>query len=728
MPALAHSPVRLRDVAFAVACLAAAGPLAAATISWVNPGTGDWQVAPNWGGTVPGAVDDARILNGGTALLNSGLATVRSLQIGGPGLGSTLRMQGGPAALQVVEGSLTVGRSATGLTGIGTLAGNAGTLEMRSPANGLGIIDIGRADGGSAVGEAVIGRVVSERLAGVSVGTARGGAAVGTLSVLNGDLDLHGGVQVGTVLNDAGGQAEGTLTLAGTLQGGPSGAGLNVGQVFRGPGPDGTGGARAVGRATTTGLRDVVGVGVGTTAVSRGDGVTADGTLTSGGIVNTLPGGSFQVGRALGASTSAGGVQTVWGAATARGTATVTGGLRGYDNLDVGFAVISGRADGRLTVTDGDVTVGSLRIATALGLPGAVTVIDGALDARGQMTLRRGALDLGGGTASVGSVLNPVVGLPMAADGTLVLDRATLAGGRLDIGIGSGATGRVELLGAGSAATLRSLSLGAGAGASGTLVLDGARLAVADADPVVGSITVGSNGGHARLQGTDAQVQLSGNLSIGGFTDAGGDGRMQLTRSTLDVGGGVGIGDAGATSIAELSLVDSVATVAGNLRVGLGADARLVVDASSLVIGDTFTMNAAADLVFGIDGLMPGFLGHGAIEAADAVLAGDLLVDFSDLALGMLPADPVIHLDLITAAGGRFGIFGDFASVNFLAPPTGYDLSWGTVVDGAEIWRLTLTRQDRGGGGTVPEPSSLALLAAAALAAALAGTRRRRHG
>ncbi len=671
---------------------------------------------------MPGALDDARLLNGGTALLTGGLAAVRSAEIGGAGAGSTLRLEGAPVTLQLLEGGLLVGRSFAGETQQGTLAAAAGRLLVSAPTTGAGSITVGRSNGGSARGSAVLGGITAEGLATVAVGVARGGQAWGELSLLNGPLVVGEAVRVGDVDVETGGEATGRVVLGGNLEGRRSGQGLNVGLATGGSTGLGSFQGRAQGELEAAALLDLQNVAVGTTATARADDVRAEGRLATGAIVNAGPAGAVQIGRSLGLARSVGGVPTITGAATARGTAVLTGDLSGYSSLEVGTALFSGRAEGSLTVTGGDVSVGALRVGTTTGST-AFTVVDGVLDASGHVSLRGGSLALGSGSSSVGAVFNPVPGLAARADGTLALDDVVFSGGRLAVGSGGGARGELTLRGAGGSATLRSLDLGLGEGASGTVLVEGGSLRVDDADPVVGSITVGAQGGHARLLASDATIDVGGNLSVGGFTAAGGDGRVLLTRSTLNVAGGVGVGDTGAASIAELALVDSVAT-AGGLRLGAGGDARLVVDASSLFLSSALTMDAASSLWIGIDGLVAGVGGYGVIDLDTALLAGPLHLDLTELDPAMLPGAPTVHFDLLRSRRST-GLVGDFASVTVLGAPTGYGLSWGTVVEGAEIWRLTLTRLGDGGGGSVPLPSTLGLLLAAAVAAGFVRGRRR---
>jgi|GEM_PF-3741709 len=704
---------------------ACAAPVTAAPVAWVNPGLGDWRTGANWaGGAVPGALDDARLLNGGTAVLAGGLAAVRSVEIGGAGAGSMLRLEGAPVTLQLLEGGLLVGRSFAGETQQGTLAAAAGRLQVSAPTTGAGSITVGRSNGGSARGSAVLGSVTAEGLATVAVGAARGGQAWGELSLLNGPLVVGEAMRVGDVDVETGGEATGRVVISGNLEGRRSGQSLDVGLATGGSTGLGPFQGRAQGELEAAALLDLQNVAVGTTATARADDVQAEGRLATGAIVNAGPAGAVQVGRSLGLARSVGGVPTITGAATAHGAAVLTGDLSGYNSLEVGTALFSGRAEGSLVVTGGDVSVGALRVGTTTGST-AFTVVDGALDASGQVSQRGGSLALGSGSSSVGAVFNPVPGLAARADGTVWLEDVALSGGLLAVGSGGGARGELTLRGAGGSATLRSLGLGLGEAASGTVRIESGSLRVDDADPIVGSITVGAQGGHARLLASDATIDVGGNLSVGGFTTAGGDGRVLLTRSTLNVAGGVGVGDTGAASIAELALVDSAAS-AGGLRLGAGGDARLVVDASSLFLSSALTMDAASSLWIGIDGLVAGVGGYGVVDLDTALLAGALHLDLTELDPALLPGAPTVHFDLLRSRRST-GLVGDFARVTVLGAPTGYGLSWGTVVEGGEIWRLTLTRLGDGGGGSVPLPSTPGLLLAAAVAAGFVRGRRRAH-
>lgn len=290
MTTFTRIPFRRRHVALAIACLGCALPLAAAPVAWSNPGTGDWRTGANWaGGATPGALDDARILNGGTALLNGGLASVRSVEIGGSGAGSTLQLQGAPVTLQMSEGGLLVGRSFAGELVRGTLAAGSGRLDIAAPLAGLGSITVGRAEGGGATGTAVIGSVSADGLATVAVGIARGGQALGELSVLGGSLAVGESLRVGEASSDFGSEAEGRVVLAGALQGRRSGQAVGVG-VASGSAPVGAsvGQASAFGELNAAALIDLQFVGVGTTRTSRADDLLAEGRLVTG--ASSMPG------------------------------------------------------------------------------------------------------------------------------------------------------------------------------------------------------------------------------------------------------------------------------------------------------------------------------------------------------------------------------------------------------------------------------------------------------
>jgi len=65
------SVARLAALLYSVAMLVA-GQASAAAIYWALPAgqTGDWSVASNWGGTVPGPNDNVYVANGGTAAIS----------------------------------------------------------------------------------------------------------------------------------------------------------------------------------------------------------------------------------------------------------------------------------------------------------------------------------------------------------------------------------------------------------------------------------------------------------------------------------------------------------------------------------------------------------------------------------------------------------------------------------------------------------------------------------
>ena len=106
----------------------------AADISWSGT-TGDWNTAGNWGGTVPGAGDIARVNNSGTAQL-SAAATVEQLYLGNSG--------GQTGTVEVSSGSLDVTLSDKfyiGVSGAGTLNISGGTVT------GPDVIRIGQSSG-----------------------------------------------------------------------------------------------------------------------------------------------------------------------------------------------------------------------------------------------------------------------------------------------------------------------------------------------------------------------------------------------------------------------------------------------------------------------------------------------------------------------------------------------------------------------------------------------------
>ena len=113
---------RLRSVRAAiVTSFAMAATTAFADTTWqLGAGTpGDWFAPVNWTNGVPGSSDNASINNGGTATVNSGLATDNSLTLGdGVGQTGSIALSGGDLvttnSINSAPSTVFVGKSGTG--------------------------------------------------------------------------------------------------------------------------------------------------------------------------------------------------------------------------------------------------------------------------------------------------------------------------------------------------------------------------------------------------------------------------------------------------------------------------------------------------------------------------------------------------------------------------------------------------------------------------------------
>jgi len=182
------------------------------------------------------------------------------------------------------------------------------------------------------------------------------------------------------------------------------------------------------------------------------------------------------------------------------------------------------------------------------------------------------------------------------------------------------------------------------------------------------------------------------NVLVGTTSTGSAHGSLALTNTLLEAGSVL----AGFSSgIAHLAFTDSDGTVAEDFRL-LGGSLSLT--RSLLDVGDEFVMGDAAALQIAIEGPTRGDF-YGAIDAAVAVLAGGLQVDFT----GLLPFGDTMVFDLVRS-GSADGISGDFANLSFIGLLDGYSLLAGIELDGVEVYRLRLSRI------AVPEPGTLGLL------------------
>ncbi|MCB0340125.1 MAG: hypothetical protein KDD53_11000, partial [Bdellovibrionales bacterium] len=102
-----------------------------ATVTWVNPSSGDWGIGSNWSsGTIPGPSDDVVInsLGGIVVTISSGDQSINSLSAAGG-----LHLVGGSlsvAAGSTVSGELLISSGATL-----TVSGSSATFDALGPTN-----------------------------------------------------------------------------------------------------------------------------------------------------------------------------------------------------------------------------------------------------------------------------------------------------------------------------------------------------------------------------------------------------------------------------------------------------------------------------------------------------------------------------------------------------------------------------------------------------------------
>ena len=216
-------------VAASVVC--AGFTVGAADVDWAV-GSGSWNVGPNWGGSVPGAADNARINNGGTATLatdqsvsqvtvgvgvgNSGavtqnggqLTTAGSVEVGG---------DNGTGEWTLNNGSLVLGGDlnvATGAGSTGTVTVNSGSVSTDN------IVFAPVAGGGDGTVTQSGGTVLTD-----GISRANGGAGSATYDFESGtlridDLDLSNSLAFNW--------GSGTLTMRNVNSGAEGGPGMST--------------------------------------------------------------------------------------------------------------------------------------------------------------------------------------------------------------------------------------------------------------------------------------------------------------------------------------------------------------------------------------------------------------------------------------------------------------------------------------------------------------------
>ncbi|MCB1761464.1 MAG: hypothetical protein KDI68_16965, partial [Gammaproteobacteria bacterium] len=399
----------------------ATGPVSAVPISWVG-GAGDWFDGSNWSiGVPPGNADDTRIDNGGNATADSGsgfypgggtLAETNNLDVGvrsnpvlAPPYGTgTLTLNavglsvGGDLNVGVTNAPSAIGfSSSNGSLTTGSGINNPGDVDVAGNAAFGDFID-GVASGTATGTGSIAGSLTGMAAGGLIVGRTEGdGDADGMLTV-SGDVADFTSLQIGVTGLSSTGNAMGGMNVGGTLSRTPGGGFISVGTVA------GTGQSSGT-LSVTNGINGFLSLGVGNGSADPNATGSTTGMLDvlAGGVHSgTLNGVSFEVGN-----TNAHGTTT--------GTATVTGGITGFGQIEIGNVRGNnsiGNATGSATV-NGQLTglgTGALRVGRTEG--------DG--DADGMLTVSGDVADFTSlqiGVTGLGSTGNAMGG--MNVGGTL---------------------------------------------------------------------------------------------------------------------------------------------------------------------------------------------------------------------------------------------------------------------------------------------------------------------
>jgi len=576
--------------------------------------------------------------------------------------GGVLTLQGGVNTVigttfgvdRVEDASGTRINEATGKVQLGGTLATAGDQGALLVGRGFG----GKVDGTLQVGTLAMG---GDRFAGVSVGTSTtDGVARGRVSVGEGDLRHTGALSVGTT---NGGAAEGDVVLD---DGALLGDGSNAANVGTGTA---TGGRQVQARGSVVAAGGVGGYSsylVGSLFGEVGAGSVASGRLV--GLGDAGPGGTGNV--------VVGRLANTTGASTVDGEMRIAGalGMTGFMEVAQQFNSAAGSSVTGALHVGGDVgtVLGGFWIVGNVSGSGAATV----------GSRSSGEVVAGGGATLLGGV-NTVIGT------TFGVDRVEDASGtRINE-----ATGKVQLGGTlATAGDQGALLVGRGFGGKvdgtlqvGTLAMGGDRFAGVS----IGTSTNGDATGRVEIGGGTLRTTT---LALGNSFGGTASGHLALTDAALEAGSvSAGLG----TGVASIAMTDSSGTVEEDFTLLSG---MLSIERSLLTVGDEFTLGDDALLQVWIDGLTRGSE-YGAIDATFALLAGGLVVDFGALA----PSGGTMVFDVLRT-GSASGITGDFSSLLFTNLLAGYSVFSGIVLEGVEVYRITLV-PDR-----VPEPGSLALL------------------
>lgn len=464
-----HHSLTACRLAVAISLALCAAPVLAVDTDWQVP-DGDWFAPLNWGSGVPGALDRARIDNGGHARITAANAFAQELLVGDAGSGALTLASGGTLdAASAVLGHLAGSRGDVSVLGAGSalrlgitaIIGDAGEGTLRVDDGGL--LQVGAGTGTLLLANAAgsVGTLnIGGNTAGVlDVAVVRGGAGLATLNFDHSDAgyDVFARLSGSLAVNHLG---TGTTSLFGDH--------------------DYSGDTRVV-----AGRLLIEGSIVSNTFVEEGG--TLGGTGTIAGVVTVADGGILAPGRHS--------IDPSIGRLTVGELVLGQEALLRFD-LD---------APGGVAGSDGD----AIHVASGLRGSSGNLVLDGVLDINGLGGFGRGSyrlIDFDGALTDNGLQIG---GLPTGFD-------------PLQFFIQTGVNGQVNLI-VGDASNVQFWDGGGSAGdgiiAGGSGVWDNANSNFASAD---GQIALPWRGAMAVFNGEGGAVTLGDNVRFDALQFAGG--------------------------------------------------------------------------------------------------------------------------------------------------------------------------------------------------------------
>ncbi|HEY1935903.1 MAG TPA: hypothetical protein VGG99_28185, partial [Acetobacteraceae bacterium] len=567
-------------------------------------GSGQGTLEVQSGGVVTIAGDGLNIGTEGSGTVSvagAGSSIVLSGPNGAVGVGET-----GSGVLNITSGGSVFAASGVYIaessgTSTGVVAVNGGTLTD------AGQLTIGNFGAGTlqVLGD---GLVQMTGTSSVNVGGYAFGAnglllinGGGTLSATNGSFGIGGSNVAGFAVIEGGG----TLITG-------SQNGLNSFSDFADINATGTGAASAL----VTG-----GTWVSNGSIIVGDTGTGELEIAGGGLVNAGT-QSIVIGNQGGGA----------------GTLSVLAGgllLAGALSLDNSF---SSNATGSLDVAGGTVSVGSL----SLGANGVATVSSGALSVSGSATIGNNgtgaALSVTGGDVTLGSVnvaFNP------GSSGTVTVSGGTLETTGL-LNIGDSGSGLVTVDAGGTLIAAGGLQVDQFTATTGTLVVNGGSVSVSN------GLSVGNGGTASVIVEAGGTLSAAGTISVTIGNSFGGTGQVTVNDGVFNVSGAqLSIGSGGSLLVENGGIVTDTFSGLGP-GVDINSSGGFQANASVTVTGAGSTLNAsAAGMQFVVGDNSSGSL---TISTGGVVNAGTNFVDIGNQTGG--------NGTVVVNSGGSFAMNG----------------------------------------------------------------------